>query len=180
MQTSAVLDAYVHDLEQAFDPGRLAPYYPKNGDKLAIVTAYLWNVALCKELYLSLGTVEVTIRNAVHDSLTAHFNAADWYDEPGLLQDREAKAIAAAKGDIRDTTACDSGQGCRWRHVWILDWTHERSVGRKPVWHSALDAEKRRVDSNCVPLSRPEAPDSQARSRTIQRQPHVAQSSRTP
>jgi hypothetical protein len=98
---SAVIDAYVRDLEQAFDPGRLASYYPPNGDKLTMVTNYFWNVALCKELYLSLGTVEVTMRNAIHDTLTAQFAAPDWYDEPDLLLDREAKAIAGAKSDIQ-------------------------------------------------------------------------------
>lgn len=97
-----MLDAYVRDLEQAFDPGRLAPYYPADGNKLAMVTNYFWNVALCKELYLSLGTVEVTMRNAIHDTLTAHFGARDWYDEPDILQRREAAAISSAKKDIRD------------------------------------------------------------------------------
>jgi hypothetical protein len=98
--TSAV-DAYVHDLEQALDPGRLASYYPPGGDKLAMVTTYFWNVALCKELYLSLGTVEVTLRNAIHDTLTAKFQAPDWYDDPALiLLEREKKAIGAAKKEI--------------------------------------------------------------------------------
>lgn len=96
------LEAYVRDLEQAFDPGRLAPYYPANGDKLAMVTTYFWNVALCTELYLSLGTVEVTMRNAIHDTLTAHFNAPDWYNAPDLLQEREAQAISRAKSDIQN------------------------------------------------------------------------------
>ena len=103
VRVAAKLEAYVRDLEQAFDPGRLAPYYPADGDKLAMVANYFWNAALCKEMHLSLGTVEVTMRNAIHDTLTAHFNAPDWYDEPFLLQEREARAIAKAKKDIRDT-----------------------------------------------------------------------------
>src|SRR5215211_3272279 len=103
--TLAAVDAYVRNLEQAFDPGRLASYYPPGGDKLAIVTTYFWNVALCKELYLSLGTVEVTMRNAIHDTLTARFEAPDWYDvlnQRKLLQVREQKAIAQAKKEIED------------------------------------------------------------------------------
>jgi hypothetical protein len=103
--TRAAVDAYVRNLEQAFDPGRLASYYPPGSDKLAMVTTYFWNVALCKELYLSLGTVEVTMRNAIHDTLTARFEAPEWYDvlnQRKLLHAREQKAITQAKKEIED------------------------------------------------------------------------------
>lgn len=99
---AATIDIFVRDLEQAFDPGRLAPYYPADGNQLAMVTTYFWNVALCKELYLSLGTVEVTMRNAIHNTLTAHFDTPGWYDVSGLLQEREAQAIARSKKEIHD------------------------------------------------------------------------------
>lgn len=96
----AVIAAYIRELEQAFDRERLDAYSPPDGDPLSMVTTYFWNVALCKELYPVLGGVEVTMRNAIHDTLVVHRNAPDWYDEPGLLRPRETEAIRKAKQDI--------------------------------------------------------------------------------
>jgi hypothetical protein len=46
--------------------------------------------------------LEVVMRNGIHNTLTAHFGQPDWYDRPGLVQRREARAVANAKQDIRD------------------------------------------------------------------------------
>jgi hypothetical protein len=97
---AAVIAAYVREIEQAFDRERLDSYSTPDGNPLGMVTTYFWNVALCKELYPVLGGVEVTMRNAIHDTLVVSRNAPDWYDEPGLLGPREAEAIRKAKQDI--------------------------------------------------------------------------------
>jgi hypothetical protein len=101
--SAMALDAYVRSLEQTFGSSRLESFNGRTGDKLEMVTNYFWNVALCKELYLSLGTVEVAMRNAIHGSLMTKFKVADWYDHPGLtLLSRERESISKAKGDIRE------------------------------------------------------------------------------
>lgn len=70
-------------------------------DDLAMITTYFWNVDLCQSLYPSLGAVEVSMRNGIHDALTAYFGAATWYDMPQLLLPRELDQVTDAKRKIR-------------------------------------------------------------------------------
>jgi hypothetical protein len=93
--------AYVAAIERGLSPNRLAPYRPPGGDDLAMVTTYFWNVALCQALYPSLGALEVTMRNGIHDALTAHFGTATWYDRPNLLLPREQAQVVEAKVKIQ-------------------------------------------------------------------------------
>jgi hypothetical protein len=94
-----ILAGYVADLEAALTADRLAAYRPAGGDDLAMVTTYFWNVALCRELYPCLSALEVSMRNGIHDALTAHTGHADWYDHVPLLQ-REHDKLAIAKASI--------------------------------------------------------------------------------
>lgn len=82
---------------------RLVAYRPPGGDDLAMVATYFWNVALCQALYPTLGAVEVSMRNAIHDALTAHFRTAAWYDRPNLLLARELAQVVEAKRKIQRT-----------------------------------------------------------------------------
>lgn len=95
------LGTFVADLEVALSLDRLAPFRPGGGDDLAMVATYLWNVAISRELYTSLASLEVVMRNGIHGALSAHFNQPDWYDQPGLLLPREQKDVAVAKRSIR-------------------------------------------------------------------------------
>ncbi len=95
-----VLATFVADLEAALSCDRLAPFQPPGGDDLGMVATYLWNVAICRELYTSLGMLEVAMRNGIHAALTAHFGQADWYDRPSLLLTRERDDVAKAKRGI--------------------------------------------------------------------------------
>lgn len=80
-------------------PDRLASYRPHGADDLTTIATYFWNIALSRELHTGLGAAEVSMRNGIHNALTAHTGFADWYDRIPLLP-REARAVAEAKVDI--------------------------------------------------------------------------------
>ncbi len=93
--------AYRRRLEQGLSRDRLDAYaLPGDGD-LDTVARYFWNIALCQSLYLGIGSLEVVVRNSIHATLSAAFDAADWYDAPGLLQKREVVSVADAKRKLR-------------------------------------------------------------------------------
>jgi len=92
--------AYIAAIERGLSPDRLEASRPQGGDNLAMATTYFWNIALCQSLYASLGTLEVSMRNGIHDALTAYFGNAAWYDTPNLLLTREADQIADVKQKI--------------------------------------------------------------------------------
>ena len=91
--------AYFADLEAALAPDRLASYRPLGADDLTTIGTYFWNVALARDLHSGLGAAEVSMRNGIHNALTAHTGFADWYDQIPLLH-REAKAITDARIEI--------------------------------------------------------------------------------
>jgi len=65
-----------------------------------MVVNYFWNMALADALLCPLGTVEIMLRNAVHNTLSAFFGRADWYDGRGLLEEKQETQVAEAKGHI--------------------------------------------------------------------------------
>ena len=94
--------AYVRELHRLFSTDRLDRYRPAGADDLTMVVTYLWNVQLCEALYPSLCALELTLRNTIHLTLTAHFNnRAGWYDVPGLLQRDESRQLTSVKSSIQ-------------------------------------------------------------------------------
>src|SRR6478609_6560184 len=95
--------AYVSELRRLYSRDRLNRYAPSNQDDLMMVVTYLWNIELCKGLYPSLCTLEVSLRNSLHVTLSSHFNRDDWYDIPNVVQRDEKTAIDITKRSIRQT-----------------------------------------------------------------------------
>lgn len=95
-----VIAQYFADLEAALAPDRMASYRPVGADDLTNIATYFWNVALSRDLYLSLNAAEVSMRNGVHSALTTYAGAPDWYDRITLLP-REAGSVNSVKDEIR-------------------------------------------------------------------------------
>jgi len=55
-----------------------------NGNKHLAFRRYVWNARLCEEFYLPLQMAEISVRNAIHQTLTRRFGA-DWPTEPGFV-----------------------------------------------------------------------------------------------
>ena len=67
-------------LREYLSEDRFRPYLEASrGDAVKASSLYAWNTAASAALYGPLQVVEVTLRNAVHVRLTAHFGV-DWFD----------------------------------------------------------------------------------------------------
>ena len=76
-------------LEAGVSPERLAPYRRTTSGLHEAVQLYEWNAALSAALWLDIGHLEVLVRNAIHDQLTAWCTAKHgdhrWYDDPAKI-----------------------------------------------------------------------------------------------
>ena len=81
-------------LERRLSSERLAPYRAAVGDDLTrAIALYEWNVDVTAAFSATLGQVEVVVRNAMHEQLTAWSTSRHgeprWYLDPGrVLQHR--------------------------------------------------------------------------------------------
>lgn len=70
-------------LEPFISTSRLASYatLTSPGPSLEnLIYAYSWNKKVAAALYPVMQCLEITLRNAIHKSATAHFSQSDWYD----------------------------------------------------------------------------------------------------
>lgn len=70
--------AYVADVERLVSQSRLDRYRVPGSDLETMVT-YLWNVALSEALLQGICSVEIAIRNAIHNAFTAHYGTDQWF-----------------------------------------------------------------------------------------------------
>lgn len=75
---------------------RLDAYRQDDVDHTTALARYLLNIAICDSLYAPLQMVEVTLRNALHESLSIKANTDTWYDSLPLPQ-WQAKQIRDSK-----------------------------------------------------------------------------------
>jgi hypothetical protein len=67
-----------------------------------LLTHYAWNMALSEALYIPIQCLEVSLRNAIHSTLSTAYNNPYWYDDKTLLTAPYAQAdVAKAKQNIR-------------------------------------------------------------------------------
>jgi Abi-like protein. len=89
-------------LEQRLSAERLAPYRTMTGDLGRAINLYRWNAEAAAAFWATLGHIEILLRNAMHDELTAWATARHgqplWYLDPGQLLTIEAhRDIDAAR-----------------------------------------------------------------------------------
>lgn len=90
----------ITQIEPAISSVRLQRYRSTGASDLETLTNYLWNIALGESLYCCLDSVEVSLRNSLHESLTQHFGTPTWYDLHGLLESEQVKQVTRAKRSI--------------------------------------------------------------------------------
>jgi hypothetical protein len=95
---STILDA----LEVSLSPNRIATYVTATkGDREKAIHPYTWNTAVSAAFYGPLQNLEVSVRNAMHRSLSSVYGPA-WYDNPHCRLDKGAlERIAKAKADLK-------------------------------------------------------------------------------
>ncbi|MEE9452626.1 MAG: hypothetical protein V3V61_07720 [Gammaproteobacteria bacterium] len=52
---------------------------PSNEEK-EIIGAYHWNLLICQNFYPFIQSIEVTLRNAIHNAVSCKFDTSDWFD----------------------------------------------------------------------------------------------------
>lgn len=99
---------YFDDFRHAVSDPRIERYRSPNGTDRETVANYLWNISLCEALYPSLNALEITLRNAIHRAATDSYGAEYWFDQPGVLQQRQPRQVQAAKHRLSERGRPDS------------------------------------------------------------------------
>ncbi|HEX2951026.1 MAG TPA: hypothetical protein VHV83_15890 [Armatimonadota bacterium] len=66
-----------------------------------IFARYFWNICLCESLYAPLQSLEVALRNSLHDNITSMIGTDMWFDTVDFLRRDELNDIASAKTRLR-------------------------------------------------------------------------------
>lgn len=137
-------------LEQRLTAERMAPYRAACGGGIAAaIRLYEWNAEVSAALGITLGHLEVLLRNALHEQLTRwtidRFDEPRWYLDPaGVLSPRSIDDIAVA----RARATCNGDRETPGRVVaeltfgfwsFLLARRHDRGV-----WHPCLNRAFRR------------------------------------
>ena len=62
---------------------------------------YNWNTALSQSFYASLQTLEIALRNSIHNNASKHFNDSKWFENPKILDQESRKRINTAKMNLQ-------------------------------------------------------------------------------
>lgn len=97
-------------------PARLARFSGGAGtDKHRAFRQYVWNAQLCAEFYLPLQIAEVSVRNAIHRTLTRRFGA-DWPTNRGFTEQIPDRYKTEVRRVIADERAA-RGENYTVNHV---------------------------------------------------------------
>lgn len=126
-------------VQQALSIDRIARYHlPSDTHPCDTLGRYHWNMALCEALYPALQTVEIVLRNTIHDAITAEFGTPYWFDlTPVPFEPFVRQSVAKARYDL----AKRGKDGIR-RSLTASDIVAELNFG---VWTSLLNVAYDRV-----------------------------------
>lgn len=82
-------------LVTAMSSTRFATYLDAAKSEAAALQLYTWNTAVASAFYGPLQTLEVTLRNAVHDAMSVSYGAR-WFDDSRLLRPAEVRMVGDA------------------------------------------------------------------------------------
>ncbi|MBF0383030.1 MAG: Abi family protein [Magnetococcales bacterium] len=76
------------NIKKMISPERLSPYAMQSGGNLhSAILIYEWNTTLSESLYRPLQSLEIALRNSIHDVLSTAYSREDWYTSiDGLLK----------------------------------------------------------------------------------------------
>lgn len=86
------------DFSTVFSLKRLSAYLhrPECKNELDALAAYCWNIQLSQSLYPALQTLEITLRNALHQAISQDCKTEYWFNEP-FLHPKEQDTINRIK-----------------------------------------------------------------------------------
>jgi hypothetical protein len=95
--------------DQVFTAARLAPYQEaaaRGGTHVADL--YRWNLQVSEAFLPALSCLEICMRNAMHEQLTAKYHRADWWT-PAPLGQHEGYIVQRAREDLLRRKGTDPG-----------------------------------------------------------------------
>ncbi|WP_433302035.1 Abi family protein [Actinoplanes sp. CA-030573] len=141
-------------LIRRLSPERLGPYVIAGGDdNAAALRVYHWNSEVSAALAVTIGHVEVIMRNAIHENLTEwsarRFGEPRWYLDPGhLLQRRQAEVVQLARmrarqrGETPGQVVAELSLGF-WRY--LLANHYDSTLWRESLYRAFPGQPRRRV-----------------------------------
>jgi hypothetical protein len=148
-------------LIRRLSPERLGPYVTAAGGDVSVaLRLYLWNAEVSAALATTVGHVEVLLRNAMHENLTAwsirQFAEPRWYLDVGhLLQPRAMSDVRLARqravrggrqGELPGRVVAELSLGF-WR--FLLANHYDRTLWRTTL-HEVFPGRSRRVVRDAV------------------------------
>jgi hypothetical protein len=92
--------AALDGLDAALTIPRLTRYLAAcSGDRQQAIQLYEYNTRVSQIMYGVIQSLEIALRNAVHQALTSGLRRPDWYDM-GILQSAELESVSAARGNL--------------------------------------------------------------------------------
>jgi len=121
---------------------RFARYESEMGGNADIaLRLYVWNIAVSSAFWGPLQVLEVVLRNALHDRLTARFSREDWWNAKSLtLTVVHQRAVADAYARVADSRRVPS-YGRVVAELPLGFWTGLLGAGRNyemTLWRPAL------------------------------------------
>ena len=92
-------DGFLIRLQPGLSHERLAPYLNERASPREALGLYAWNVALCESLYPCLNSIEIALRNAVHDTVSRDFGNENWFSH--YLQGKEKGNVSGVIQKLR-------------------------------------------------------------------------------
>lgn len=131
-QHRVVLDAIlIRTLESIVSTGRLQRYKNASSSDLETATLYLWNIELSQTLLPSIAVLEVTLRNAVHETLRREFGDY-WFQQ--VLHPERYKTVSAVIAHLQKKHATNLQVGHVIAELTFGMWPHLFSKYYRHLW----------------------------------------------
>lgn len=92
---------FLESLSKAISEERLIPYkLSAEENSILPLARYLWNTALGESLYPGLQTLEITLRNSLHQAVAADRGTENWFEK--VLDTQDIPALEEIKNRINN------------------------------------------------------------------------------
>jgi hypothetical protein len=124
--------ALVASIEALATSGRLQRYKVAAASDLEVATLYLWNIELTGALFPAIAILEVSLRNAIHASLTKKAGSDFWFQKE-LIPERW-RNVEKVINDLNSKHATNVPSGKIISELTFGMWPHIFSDAYKHTW----------------------------------------------
>ena len=103
-----MLKANKKEIRKILSKDRFEGYFRRfrsvKGRNCSLLDAYVyysWNTALSESLYASLQTLEVTLRNSIHNAANKHFSNPYWFKDQAIFDAQQIGKVRNAESSLR-------------------------------------------------------------------------------